>query len=95
MGTSRSSRLFAATATIVVVVVATILYLRATPPKTIFGYAPSTSATETHWEQSFRALPQSANIRANMQYLSAYPHNAGSERQHQDAEWVLNKFKSY
>ncbi|MGH9479794.1 MAG: transferrin receptor-like dimerization domain-containing protein, partial [Terriglobales bacterium] len=42
----------------------------------------------------FRALPQSANIRANMQYLSAYPHNAGSERQHQDAEWVLNKFKS-
>ncbi|MGH9520803.1 MAG: M28 family metallopeptidase, partial [Terriglobales bacterium] len=90
-----SSRAFSLAATAVIVVVAAVLALRAAPAPTLFGFSPANSATETNWEMKFRALPQPANIRANMQYMSAYPHNAGTPRQHQVAEWVLAQFKSF
>ncbi|HVA63031.1 MAG TPA: transferrin receptor-like dimerization domain-containing protein [Terriglobales bacterium] len=95
MPTSRASRIVAASATAVIVVVAAIFYLRAAPSPVLFGFSAADSAQEAQWEQKFRALPQPANIRANMQELSAYPHNAGSERQHQNALWILNQFKSF
>jgi len=79
----------------VVAVAAATMAMHAAPAAPLFGYSASDSATQTGWEQKFRALPQPANIRANMQYLSAYPHNVGTERQHQDAEWVLHQFQSF
>ncbi|MGH9483023.1 MAG: PA domain-containing protein, partial [Terriglobales bacterium] len=94
MPAARAPRLVAAISTTVIVVVAAIFYLRAAPAEALFGFAPS-GASEVQWEQKFRALPQPGNIRATMQVLSAYPHNAGTERQHQDALWVLNQFKSF
>lgn len=94
MPSSRAARVFSLAATAVVVVVAAVLALRATPTSTLFGFSPSDSATETNWEMKFRALPQPANIRANMQFMSAYPHNVGTPRQHEVAEWVLAQFKA-
>jgi N-acetylated-alpha-linked acidic dipeptidase len=34
-------------------------------------------------------------VKANMQYMAAYPHNVGTPRQHEVAEWVLQQFESY
>lgn len=79
----------------VVGVAAATMVMHAAPAPALFGYSAADSATQTNWEQKFRALPQPENIRANMQYLSAYPHNVGTERQHQDAEWVLAQFRSF
>ncbi|MGH9393603.1 MAG: transferrin receptor-like dimerization domain-containing protein [Terriglobales bacterium] len=91
-----AARWVAGTATAVVVAAtAVVFYLHAAPAPPLFGYAPADSATQVAWEQKFRALPQPANIRANMQELSAYPHNVGTERQHQDALWVLKQFQSF
>lgn len=95
MPSSRAPRTFAVLATGVIVAVAAIFYLRAAPSQVLFGFSSADSATEAGWEQKFRALPQPANIRANMQELSAYPHNVGTERQHQNALWILKQFKSY
>lgn len=95
MPSSRAARAFSLAATAAIVAVAAVLALRAAPAADIFGFSPASSATETGWEMKFRALPQPANVRANMQYMSAEPHNVGTARQHQVAEWVLAQFKSY
>lgn len=95
MPLSHAPRNFSLLATVVIVATAAFYYLHAASAPALFGFSAAHSATESGWEQKFRALPQPANIRATMQYLSAYPHNAGTERQHQDAEWVLAQFKSF
>ncbi|MGB6130925.1 MAG: transferrin receptor-like dimerization domain-containing protein [Acidobacteriaceae bacterium] len=59
------------------------------------GYTPQDSATEIHWEQTFRALPDRDQIRANMKRLSAYPHHVGSPYDKNNAEWLLAQLKSY
>ena len=59
------------------------------------GYTPQDSATEIHWEQTFRALPDRDQIRANMMRLSAYPHHVGSPYDKNNAEWLLAQLKSY
>lgn len=59
------------------------------------GYTPSDSATEIHWEQKFRALPDRDRIRADMKRLSAYPHQTGSPYDKNNAEWLLAQLKSY
>ncbi len=62
---------------------------------TLRGYTPQDSATEVHWEQTFRALPDRDQIRANMKRLSAYPHHVGSPYDKNNAEWLLAQLKSY
>jgi len=47
------------------------------------------------WDQKFRGLPQPANIRANMERLSARPHHVGSPYDKDNAEWMLAKFKAW
>ncbi|MGH9327908.1 MAG: M28 family metallopeptidase, partial [Terriglobia bacterium] len=42
-----------------------------------------------------RAIPEAANVRANDKYLSAYPHNAGSKRDEENAQWILSKVKQW
>ncbi|HXR97087.1 MAG TPA: transferrin receptor-like dimerization domain-containing protein [Terriglobales bacterium] len=91
---SNTTRAFSVAATVAVFAVAAFLYLRAAPSPALFGYSNADSATEVSWEQKFRALPQPANVEANMKELSAYPHNVGTERQHQDALWILKQFQA-
>jgi N-acetylated-alpha-linked acidic dipeptidase len=45
------------------------------------------------WDARFRASIQPANIRENMRRLSARPHHVGSPYDHDNAEWILSRFR--
>src|SRR5579863_1956657 len=59
------------------------------------GYSPADSQAELQWETKFKVIPVAANIRDYDKYLSAYPHNAGTPRDEQNAEWILAKLKQW
>src|SRR5450432_812968 len=59
------------------------------------GYSPETSRSERQWEERFREIPSSDNLRAAMQHLSARPHNVGSPYDKENAEWLAAKFKEF
>lgn len=59
----------------------------------LLGFTPASSRVEREWEAKFDALPDPARMRANMQRLSARPHNVGSPYDHDNAEWLLQQFK--
>jgi N-acetylated-alpha-linked acidic dipeptidase len=51
------------------------------------------SLASSEWETKFRAIPDTGNLRAYMQRLSARPHHVGSPYDKENAEWILAKFK--
>src|SRR6185295_5123031 len=53
------------------------------------------SPPDRPWDESFRALPQPANIKSYMQRLSARPHHVGSAYGKDNAEWILARFKEW
>src|SRR6202790_5399362 len=61
----------------------------------LFGYPAESSRTERQWEEKLRAIPSPDNLRADMQHLSARPHNVGSAYDKENAEWVPPKFKEF
>jgi N-acetylated-alpha-linked acidic dipeptidase len=50
------------------------------------GYSAASSKTEQGWEAKFRALPDTANLRAYMERLTARPHHVGSPYDKDNAE---------
>jgi N-acetylated-alpha-linked acidic dipeptidase len=61
----------------------------------LLGYSSQTSQPERDWETKFRDGIVPANIRENMQRLSARPHHVGSPYDKDNAEWILGKFKEW
>src|SRR5476649_2434047 len=61
----------------------------------LYGFTSATSRAERDWENKFKALPDPAIMRENMQRLSARPHHVGSPYDKQNAEWILAQFKSW
>jgi len=59
------------------------------------GYSATDAATERDWEAKLRAIPDTANLRAYMQRLSARPHHVGSPYDKDNAEWILAHFKEW
>jgi hypothetical protein len=59
------------------------------------GYSADSSRAERDWEAKFRAVPDTANLRAYMQRLSARPHHVGSPYDKDNAEWILAKLKEW
>ena len=59
------------------------------------GYFGDSSRVERDWEGKFRALPDTANLRADMQRLSARPHHVGSAYDKDNAEWILAQLKQW
>jgi N-acetylated-alpha-linked acidic dipeptidase len=59
------------------------------------GYSKTASDAERQWEEKFRALPSTDNLRENMRRLSARPHHVGSAYDKDNAEWMLAKFKEW
>ena len=59
------------------------------------GYGADSSRAERDWEAKFRATPDTANLRAYMQRLSARPHHVGSPYDKDNAEWILAKLKEW
>jgi N-acetylated-alpha-linked acidic dipeptidase len=61
----------------------------------LFGFTNASSPAERDWESKFKAIPDPAIMRDNMQRLSAHPHHVGSPYDKQNAEWILAQFKSW
>lgn len=59
------------------------------------GYSAEASRVERGWEEKLRALPSAENLRATVQRLSARPHHIGSAYDHDNAEWILSRFKEW
>lgn len=61
----------------------------------ITGFIAQTSQQERSWEQKFLASPDTSNLRKNMELLTARPHHVGSPYDKQNAEWILQQYKSW
>ena len=59
------------------------------------GFFPQSTQAERNLEARFKSMPDAARMRAAMQRLSARPHHVGSPYDKDNAEWILNEFKSY
>lgn len=59
------------------------------------GFFPQSVQAERDLEARFKAMPDPARMRAAMKRLSARPHHVGSPYDKDNAEWILNEFKSY
>src|SRR5689334_10002702 len=59
------------------------------------GYSIDSARTERDWEATFRAIPDTGNLRAYMERLSARPHHVGSPYDKDNAEWLLSKLKEW
>src|ERR1700690_559075 len=59
------------------------------------GYTSASSAKEVQWEEKFRQIPETDNLREYMRRLSARPHHVGSAYDKTNAEWILAQLKSY
>src|SRR2546423_15289850 len=62
------------------------------PPR---GFGAESGRTEREWESKFAALPEASHMREAMRRLSARPHHVGSPYDKDNAEWILDQFKSY
>ena len=59
------------------------------------GFFPQSVQAERDLETRFKAMPDPARMREAMRRLSARPHHVGSPYDKDNAEWILNQFKSY
>jgi len=59
------------------------------------GFFPQSVRAQRDLEARFKTMPDPARMRAAMQRLSARPHHVGSPYDKDNAEWILNEFKSY
>ena len=58
------------------------------------GFSDAAARVEREWEAKFRAIPDPARLRADVQRLSARPHAVGSAYDKDNAEWILAQFKA-
>ncbi len=61
----------------------------------LVGYTAQAAQTELQWEKKFQAIPSPDRLRANMQRLAARPHHVGSPYDKDNAEWILQQFRSW
>ncbi len=61
----------------------------------LMGFSAEGSRAQRDWEQRFRAIPRTDNLREYMRRLSARPHHLGSPYDKDNAEWLLAKFKEW
>lgn len=64
-----------------------------TAPPTVFGYR-NYSAQQAHIDRAFLAVPSPLLAREELKVLTARPHVAGSPYDHQNAEYVAEKFRA-
>src|SRR3954466_3325010 len=59
------------------------------------GFFPQSVQAERDLEARFKTMPDPARMREAMRRLSARPHHVGSPYDRENAEWILDQFKSY
>ncbi len=64
-------------------------------PPALAGYSPEAARVEVEWETKFRAIPQTDNLRETMRRLAARPHHVGSPYDRDNAQWILERFRSF
>jgi N-acetylated-alpha-linked acidic dipeptidase len=79
------------------VMVATVLAsdTQAADDEPLYGFTIATSNTQRDWEKKLNAIPSPRIMRDTMQRLSARPHHVGSSQDKANAEWILDRFKSW
>ena len=65
----------------------------ADPP--IRGFFPQSMQAQRELEARFKSMPDPAHMREAMRRLTARPHHVGSPYDKENAEWILEQFKSY
>ena len=88
----------AVTAPVISYVLASLLVAAAAAPPPnddLRGFGAEAAKVEREWEAKFRAIPSPDSLREYMRRLSARPHHVGSPYYHDNAEWILAKFKSF
>src|SRR5438876_7574012 len=86
------------TAPVISYVLASLLVAAAAAPPPnddLRGFGAEAAKVEREWEAKFRAIPSPDSMREYMRRLSARPHHVGSPYDHDNAEWILAKFKSF
>ncbi|HKN58644.1 MAG TPA: M28 family peptidase, partial [Gemmatimonadaceae bacterium] len=77
-------------------IAATSLALLPAPADTpLRGFLPQSVQAERDLEARFKAMPDPSHMREAMRRLSARPHHVGSPYDKDNAEWILEQFKSY
>jgi len=77
-------------------VAAASLALTPAPADTpIRGFFPRSVQAQRELETRFKSIPDPARMREAMRRLSARPHHVGSPYDKENAEWILDQFKSY
>lgn len=61
----------------------------------LMGFSSASAKAELDVEKRFAAIPDPERMRADMQRLSARPHNVGSPYDKQNAEWILAQYKQW
>src|SRR2546423_563727 len=78
------------------VVAATSLALAPAPADTpLRGFFPKSVQAERDLESRFKTMPDPMHMRDAMRRLSARPHHVGSAYDKDNAQWILEQFKSY
>ncbi len=62
---------------------------------TILGFSPTAAAAELNAEKNFDASLDAKNIGLLIKQMSAVPHHVGSTGDEANAQFILNKFKSW
>jgi len=65
----------------------------ADPP--IRGFFPQSMQAQRDLEARFKSMPDPGHMREAMRRLTARPHHVGSPYDKENAEWILEQFKSY
>jgi len=68
---------------------------RAADAPALQGFSADATTSERAWETKFKAVPNTANLKAYMQRLAARPHHVGSPYDKDNAEWILARFKEW
>src|SRR3954464_10727835 len=61
----------------------------------IRGFTGQSSEAERQVEAKFQAIPQPDSMREAMRFLSGRPHHLGSARDSVNADWILQRFRSW
>ena len=64
-------------------------------PVAVRGFPRAMLATERAHEDALRAVPSADTLRAQLVALSAFPHEAGTERSHRVAAAILARFRAF
>jgi N-acetylated-alpha-linked acidic dipeptidase len=59
------------------------------------GFSEESARVQREWESKFRSIPEPDSLREAMRVLSRRPHHLGSARDSVNADWIVQKLRSW